>query len=523
MTHLLKRKINLHKEQFMRGIRKMIQMSTVAEIRRLYYIKGQGIRAIARGLLISRNTVKRALKEECIAPIYKPRQSINRPSIGGYEEKLASWLEADRLEPKRRQRTAKKLHKALQEQGYQGSYEAVAYYIRQWRRKEGKGLLSEVFVPLQFGPGLVFQFDWSEEEIELCGELVRIKAAHIRLCHSRYFLVIAYPNEQLEMVLDAHDKAFAHFGGTCQQGVYDNMRTAVNEILVGKEREYNARFLQMASHHLFKPVACTPAAGWEKGQVENQVGTSRKNFFTPLRRVNSLEELNAQLQQDCIDWAKTTAHPELKDKTVWEIYQAEREQLIPYRHAFDAYKVQAGVVNRCCLVQVETNQYSVDCRYVRQPITVHVYAHEIVIFWQNQEIGRHQRCFERHQRIFNPWHYVAVLDRKPGALRHGAPFQNWDLPAPLATMRQALNAYPDGDKHFVALLLLVQEHGLAVVTQACQQVINQNSCSVELVKQALKPPVLPHLVDDYPKATPMVEDCYCYDQTYLNKELAHAA
>ena len=184
------------------------------------------------------------------------------------------------------------------------------------------------FVPLSFAPGEAYQFDWSHEVVLINGATVMVKVAHVRLCHSRMLFVRAYPRETQEMVFDAHDRAFAFFKGACTRGIYDNMKTAVETIFVGKERAYNRRFLQMCGHYLVEPVACTPASGWEKGQVENQVGLVRERFFTPRLRVKSYEELNAWLLDQCIAYAKAHRHPELRDRTVWEVFEAERPSLV---------------------------------------------------------------------------------------------------------------------------------------------------------------------------------------------------
>jgi transposase len=136
--------------------------------------------------------------------------------------------------------------------------------------------------------------------------------------------VRAYPRETQEMVFDAHDRAFAFFKGACTRGIYDNMKTAVDAIFVGRERAYNRRFQQMCSHFLVEPVACTPASGWEKGQVENQVGTVRQRFFSPRVRVKSYVELNACLLDRCIAWSRAQSHPEVRDKSIWEMFEAER-------------------------------------------------------------------------------------------------------------------------------------------------------------------------------------------------------
>jgi hypothetical protein len=164
----------------------------------------------------------------------------------------------------------------------------------------------------------------------LNGATVTVKVAHMRLCHSRMIFIRAYPRETQEMVFDPHDRAFAFFKGACQRGIYDNMKTAVETIFVGKDRLYNRRFTQMCSHYLVEPVACTPAAGWEKGQVENQVGLARERFFTPRLRFKNYEELNAWLLDKCIAYAKAHHHPELTGRAIWEVFEAERPQLISY-------------------------------------------------------------------------------------------------------------------------------------------------------------------------------------------------
>lgn len=490
-------------------------METITKIRRLYHIEGKGYKTIARLLKLSKNTVKKVIRSEKTAFHYQ-REMIHYPVLENHVETLKLWLEEDSQEPKRRRRTAKKLYEMLQAEGFKGCYETVNAYVNRYHQEKKDGL-KQVFIPLSFSPGEAFQFDWSEEEIELSGELTRIKVAHIRLCHSRYFLLVAYPNEQLEMVLDAHDKAFAFFGGSCQQGIYDNMRTAVKHILVGKEREFNPRFLEMASHYFFEPVACTPASGWEKGQVENQVSTGRENFFTPLQRAASLEELNIKLKEACIQWAKHHAHPEWREKTVWEVYEAEKSTLIPYRKAFESYKVQTGVVSPSSCVMVDTNMYSVDCYYVNKPVEIRIYAQTIVIVHRQQEVGRHVRCFKRYQRCYDPWHYVPALERKPGALRHGAPFKDWKLPGPILELKKALEAYSDKDKQFVAILLLIQKEGLEKVTEACKEALKTGAANVPWVKQTLLSKSEHKEILYYPELCGMSDDCQSYDRFYLNQ------
>ena len=201
--------------------------------------------------------------------------------------------------------------------------------------------------------------------------------AHVRLCHSRMLFVRAYPRESQEMVFDAHDRAFAFFKGACTRGIYDNMKTAVETIFVGKERAYNRRFLQMCGHYLVDPVACTPASGWEKGQVENQVGVVRERFFTPRLRVKSYDELNAWLLDRCISYAKAHRHPEFKDRTVFEVFEEERPSLVPYAGRFDGFHALPASVSKTCLVRFDNNRYSVAASAVGRPVEVRAYADRI--------------------------------------------------------------------------------------------------------------------------------------------------
>jgi transposase len=205
-------------------------------------------------------------------------------------------------------------------------------------------------VPLSFAPGEAYQFDWSHEIVLLSGVTTTVKVAHVRLCHSHMLFVRAYPRETQEMVFDAHDRAFALFKGACGRGIYDNMKTAVETVFIGKDRLYNRRFLQMASHYLVDPVACTPASGWEKGQVENQVGLVRERFFTPRLRFKNYDELNAWLLDKCIAYAKAHHHPELAEQTIWEVFEAERPKLVPYAGRFDGFHTVPASVSKTCLV-----------------------------------------------------------------------------------------------------------------------------------------------------------------------------
>src|SRR5258708_18958193 len=202
---------------------------------------------------------------------------------------------------------------------------------------------------MSFAPGEAYQFDWSHEAIRLQALPLTVKAAHMKLSHSRMPFARVYFRETQELVFDAHDKAFLFYGGVCRRGIYDNMKTAVEAIFVGKARRYNRRFLQMCSHHLIEPVACTPASGWEKGQVENQVGNLRDQMFRPKPRGKSLTKLNAGLEHQCIAYAQRTRHPEVKDRTIWAVIQDERASRMDLLGPFDGVVEKAVRPSPTCL------------------------------------------------------------------------------------------------------------------------------------------------------------------------------
>ena len=339
----------------------MLVVETVARIRREFFVKGKSIKEIVRSLGVSRNTVRKVLRSGETAFAYE-RTEQPLPKLGPWGSDLDGLLAANAGKARRERLTLVRIYEELQGLGYRGGYDAVRRYAQAWGRTQAVATAA-AFVPLSFAPGEAYQFDWSHEIVLLAGVTTTVKVAHLRLCHSRMFYVRAYPRESQEMVFDAHDKAFAFLGGACQRGIYDNMKTAVDAIFVGRERQYNRRFLQMCGHYLVDPVACTPASGWEKGQVENQVGLVRERFFTPRLRFKTLDEMNAWLVDRCVAHAKRAAHPELKDRTVWDVFEAtDRPALIGYRGPFDGFHALPASVSKTLLVRFDHNKYSVHAK-----------------------------------------------------------------------------------------------------------------------------------------------------------------
>ncbi len=284
-----------------------------------------------------------------------------------------------------------------------------------------------------------------------------------------------------------------------------------------KARRYNRRFLQMCSHHLIEPVACTPASGWEKGQVENQVGNMRDQLFRPKPRGKSLAELNAWLEDPCIAYAKRTKHPEFRDKTIWEVFQEERASLMERRGPFDGFVEKAVRATTTCLIMADHNRYSVDARAAGRMVLVRSYAERIVVLLGDELVADHPRHFRRDQIIYDPWRYLPLLMKKPGALRNGAPFKNWDLPPALTQVRANLKSHVDGDRQFVKVLAAVLDHGLGAVDAACAEALQAGIASGDVILTVLarqRQPAIPPSITTPDalrlKIEPMA-DCGRYD------------
>jgi len=496
----------------------MITVDKVAQIRRAYFSDGKSIKAIVRELAVSRKVVRKVVRSGATEFAYA-RQVQLRPQLGGFAGRLEALLAEDAARPRRDRLTLRRITDLLRGEGYAGGYDAVRRHARQWQQSQqpasGGG---QAFVPLLFAPGDAYQFDWSHEHVVLAGVTTLVKVAHVRLCHSRAFYLRAYLRETQEMVFDAHARAFAFFGGACRRGIYDNMSTAVDAVLLGKERRFNRRFLQLCSHYLVEPVACTPAAGWEKGQVENQVGFARDNIFKPRPRVASLEELNAWLETECRRWAAQHRHPEGRERAVAEMLEAERPALVPLGAPFEGFREVEAVASATCLVSFDRNRYSAAAVAARRPVQLRAYADRIVVRHQDQVVAEHVRQFGRDHTVFDPWHYLPVLLRKPGALRNGAPFQDWPLPPALARLRRALGRGDTADRDFVAVLACVPREGIEAVAAACKEALAVGAVSADVVLNILArrhEPPRPEAIAIPPALTlavPPAADCARYDR-----------
>lgn len=459
-------------------------MSMFGKVRRMYFRDRLSICEIARRTSLSRNTIKKWLAADGgNEPKYQ--RSPAQTKLTPYEPQLRQWLEADSYRPKRDRRTALMLFDELRKQGFPGSYTRVSEFVRRWREAGSGSALSKAFVPLTFQLGEAFQFDWSTEHLLIGGIWRQLQVAHTKLCASRAFLLAAYPSQGQEMLFDAHTRAFRAFGGVPRRGIYDNMKTAVDKVRKGKERIINTRFSVMTAHYLFDPEFCNVASGWEKGQVEKNVQDSRKRLWQEASqtRFGSLDELNAWLESRCRTLWQALAHPDSPALTIAEALELEQAHLMPMPSVFDGYVEFVARVSSTCLITADRNRYSVPCRHANQKVSVRQYAGRIEAYADEVRVAAHDRLFDRGLVRYEWQHYLPLIERKPGALRNGAPFL--DLPEPLRRLQAALLKRVGGDRIMVQVLACVPQFGLEAVQVATELVLESGNTSVEHVRNVL--------------------------------------
>jgi len=399
--------------------------------------------------------------------------------LASFTAELELALKADAQRIKQDRRTGKALLLQIKANGYAGSYSRVTDFIRQWRGTEGKE--PHAFVPLTFELGEAFQFDWSEEGMVVGGIYYRMQVSHMKLCASRAFWLVAYPSQGHEMLFDAHTRSFAALGGVARRGIYDNMKTAVDKVTKGKGRIVNARFAVMCAHYLFDADFCNVASGWEKGVVEKNVQDSRRRIWVEAktRKFGSFDELNAWLAVRCRALWTEIRHPEYKQFSVAEMLEQEQLHMMPMPTAFDGYVEKESKVSSTCLVAVARNRYSVPCELAGQRVSTRLYPTRIKVVAGDAVVASHERLSDSGHTCFDWQHYIDLVQRKPGALRNGAPFA--DMPEPLKKLKQGLLRHPGGDKIMAQVLAAVPTAGLESVLVAVELVIESGVLSAEHV------------------------------------------
>lgn len=479
----------------------MIKVEEIERIRRAYYVEHKSVRQIAKELGHSRQTVNQALasgqgRSYCLS---QPRPA---PKLGPYRAQVEALLAENEGLPRKQRYHWAKIYELIQQAGYEGSGSNLRHYIAQYRKAQHR---PAVYLPLEYDPGTDAQVDWGEAQMILKGETVTAQMFVMRLCYSRRLFVMAFANQGQEAFFWGHEQAFTHFGGVPHRLTYDNLKTAVQRVLVGHNRQEQANFIQFRSHYLFESHFCTPGQGHEKGGVEHGVGYARRNFLVPLPQVASYDELNAYLRQQCLqDDLRQVSGQKLTIQAAWA---QEQPHLYPLPgSAYPCYLTLPVSLTPYSQVVVETNRYSVPVEQGVKELVVRLYPFHLEIFQpgQNQPMARHARCFAQHQDIFDPLHYLPLLEQRPGAFQHAKPLRQWraEWPALYERLLAELQArWPDGRglREFVRVLRLHQSHPAALIEQAIAQALAYGCPhldGIELCLRQLQPPeVMPASLD----------------------------
>ena len=509
-------------------------MELLSVIRRWHYRDHFSIREISRRTGLSRNTVRKYLRSDSIEPRFNVPDRSSK--LDPFADKLSAMLRIETAKSRKQKRTIKQLHADLVALGYDGSYNRVAAFARDWkdaRRREQNTSGRGVFVPLVFSPGEAFQFDWSEDWAIIAGERTKLQVAQFKLSHSRAFTLRAYRQQTHEMLFDAHNHAFRVFGGVPRRGIYDNMKTAVDKVGHGKQRQVNVRFTAMVGHFLFEAVFCNPASGWEKGQIEKNVQDSRHQLWQPMPNFPSLEALNDWLERRCRELWTEMPHG-TQPGTIADAFAEEAAHLMPVPRPFDGFVEHTKRVTPTCLVHLERNRYSVPASFANRPVGLRVYPDRVVVAAEGRVVCEHPRVFARsHDRqsktVYDWRHYLAVVQRKPGALRNGAPFA--EMPAAFKILQQHLLAKPGGDREMVDILALVLQHDeetvLTAVDMACKAGVPTKTHILNLLHRLIDGRPIPPPTVETPQALALTTepraDVERYDALRRSGEARHAS
>ncbi len=444
----------------------MLSVEHYETIRRAYYVDKKSVRQIARELRCSRKTVDKALASASPAT-YSRTAPYASPKLGAFKSRIAELLAEREQQPPKQRYTASKLYEILRAEGYQGSSARLRGYLAslRWRQPRPRS-----FFPLEFDPAQDAQVDWGEAIAIIAGVRLTIQLFVLRLCFSHLTFAMAFPTQRQEAFFEGHVHAFRFIGGVPHRISYDNLSTAVRKVLTGHTRIEQTAFVTFRSHYLFASHFCTVGEGHEKGQVEHGVGFARRNFLVPIPEVASFAALNAHLLAKCQeDQARTVQGQEFPIATLW---QQERPLLRPHP-AHDFACCVSLPVTRTPYSQVifETNRYSVPVDQGGSQLTLRAYPFQIEVLDREAVVARHPRSYRREQDVFDPLHYLPLLEQRPGAFEHAKPIRRWreTWPACYTTLLERLRLR-DGDgpglRSFITVLQLHQHYPAALLAQA---------------------------------------------------------
>ena len=456
----------------------MYDLDNYAAVRRFVFIEGHSQREAARVFGLARKTIGKMCRFSA-PPGYQRSKPIERPTLGPFIGVVDAILSADKQAPPKQRHTAKRIFQRLKtEHGYGGGYTTVKNYVH-----EQKLASRETFVPLIHPPGHA-QVDFGEAIGVIGGVRQKMHVFYMDLPHSDAPFMKAYPAETTEAFLDGHVSALAFFGGVPQSILYDNTKLAVAKICGDGTRERTRAFTGLHSHYLFADRFGRPGKGNDKGKVENLVKIGRRQFLTPIPIAESYDALNAKLAADCrarqAECSGRHSEP-IAVRLVADI--AAFRELPPA--PFEPCEIRTARVSSTSLVRYRGNDYSVPTAYGFREVVVKGFVEAVVILAGSEQIARHQRSYGRAELVFDPLHYLALIERKPGALDQAAPLQHWDLPEPFAHLRRLLEARMarKGKREYIQVLRLMELFARDVVAAAITDAIKLGAIGFDAVKQ----------------------------------------
>ena len=480
----------------------MKQVDLYGRVRHSVLIEGISQREAARIFGIDPRTVAKMLAFS-VPPGYRRRQRVCRPKLDAFTGIIDQILEADKLVPKKQRHTSKRVFERLRDDhNFIGGITIVKDYIFTAKRRQ-----QEMFIPLTHPPGHA-QADFGEALAVIGGVEQKIHFLVMDLPHSDACFLKAYPAETTEAFCDAHVAAFAFFGGVPVSILYDNTRIAVARILGDGTRKRTRAFSELVSHYLFEDRFGRPGKGNDKGKVEGMVGYTRRNFMVPKPRFASFDDLNAHLAGRCCKRMddKLRGHK----GTIGERFEADAERLQPLPAVpYDACDKQSVRVSSLSLVRYRSNDYSVPTAYGHQEVLVRGYVHEVVIACGAEVIARHARSWEKEDYIYDPLHYLALIEQKTNALDQAAPLAGWELPEVFLILRRLMEARmgKKGKREFVQVLRLLETFRIVDVEAGIQSALERGTIGFDAVKHLVlcrierRPPRLDMTVYPYlPKA-----------------------
>jgi transposase len=432
---------------------------------------GKSVSEVARMTGHSRNTVRKALSQESWE--YKEREHQPYPVLEPFLEIIDGWLMADKAKPRKQRHSGRRIyHRLKAEHGYKGSEPTVRRYVRKAKRRLGLDVPC-AFIPCEPDVGQEAEVDWGAGRVVLFGVTLSVKYFIMRSKYSGKFFMRLYPCERQQAFFDAHLHAFAFFGGVFRVLIYDNLTTAVHQVLRGHERVEQEWFTKFKAYHGFEARFCNPGEGHEKGGVEGTVGFSRRNFLVPMLEADTLEEMNADLLQRCLDYGGHTIAG--REATVDALFEQERSHLLPLPAApFDNVRIASGRVDKYATVVVDKNRYSVPSHLAGSAARVLLRVDRVTLFVDAKPVAEHERAYANNKWILNPDHYLDLLRQRPLAFTSARPIRQWRARWP-AEMEQLLETFcqkqgvTHGIKDFVTVLMLYREHEGAQVDAAVAQ------------------------------------------------------